>query len=124
MRSTKDLVDIVQDVRSRSKQGSRLRSNTRVKILPSQSSKQDIERKTVSRAASLLSRESENQNYETVPTQQDVAYATAPLNNQMFRSTSSMNKTIDRSSNADLSTLKKLRKLEVLAATDKETIEV
>ena len=126
MRSTKDLVDIVQDVRSRSKQGSRLRSNNRVKILPSHSSKQDIERKTVSRAASLLSRDSENQNYETVPTQQDVAYATAPgpLKEGMFKSTSSLNKTIDRSSNAELSTLKKLRKLEVLSATDKETIEV
>ena len=59
-----------------------------------------------------------------MPTQQDVAYATAPLKENMFRSTSSMNKTIDRSSNADISTLKKLRKLEVLAATDKETIEV
>ena len=80
MRSTKDLVDIVQDVRSRSKQGSRLRSNNRVKILPSNSSKQDMERvKTVSRAASLLSRESENQNYETVPTQQDVPYVPATL---------------------------------------------
>ena len=126
MRSTKDLVDIVQDVRSRSKQGSRLRTNNRVKILPSNSSKQDMERvKTVSRAASLLSRESENQNYETVPTQQDVPYVPATHKQQMLKSNSSMNQTIDRSNGGvDLSTLKKLRKLEVLAATDKETIEV